>query len=225
MSRISSGPVSAFSTRSRTPDHAAIEERPRSKDRETREDDRQHAIVVRIREKHLRRDAALQLRQRVAVRAGADLDPVPAHPRRAGSPRCRAGRGAGCGILSGAAQPLPLAGLGRAVVGQTRPCADHRRQTAGLEAAGTVRRRRWQIVRVHQQGPAAAPARARRGYAHRAAQSGGQPQATHHRPHHDRGGTGAGGRRSQPARHPRPRPRNQHRPHRRPALLHPVAGV
>ena len=36
---------------------------------------------------HLRHHAPLQLRQRAAVCAGADLDPVPAHPRRPGGAR------------------------------------------------------------------------------------------------------------------------------------------
>jgi hypothetical protein len=42
-------------------------------------------IAVELRQKHLRHHAALQLRERAAVRAGADLDPVPAHPRRPGN--------------------------------------------------------------------------------------------------------------------------------------------
>ena len=68
-----------------------------------------------------------------------------------------------------AAQPLPLAGLGRALFRQTGAPENRRGQTLRLEAAGAVRGGRRQAVRVHQQGTAAAPARPGHRHPHRLA--------------------------------------------------------
>src|SRR5437667_12167318 len=52
-----------------------------------------NAIAVGICEEHLRCDAPLELRERVAIRSRADLDSLPAYSRCTGSPRQGRGRG------------------------------------------------------------------------------------------------------------------------------------
>ena len=82
---------------------------------------RQHPIAFGLRQEHLRRHAPLQLRQRAAVRAGADLDSVPAHSGRPGDARPGRGRSGGEVLHARAARTLPLAGLGGAIKDSDKP--------------------------------------------------------------------------------------------------------
>ena len=89
---------------------------------------------------YLRHHAALKLRERAAVCAGADLDSVPADPRRTGEARPRSRRSGRRDLHARPGQPLPLAGLGRAVQGRPEHPQDGRGQALRLEAAGTLRK-------------------------------------------------------------------------------------
>jgi type I restriction enzyme M protein len=174
---------------------------------------RLHPIAVGLRQEHLRRHAPLQLRQRPAVRAGADLDPVPAHPRCAGSARPEAGRGGGR-EPSAPALRAPYRWQDWAAPWSDKPSI----RTPEGQPYGWKRRNcsppGRQTVRVHQQGTAAAPARLdvdpRSGLPNPAASPKqriiGRIMTAVERVRVDSRPT---------SRHPRPGARDQHRPYRR----------
>ena len=138
----------------------------------------------------------------------------------------RSGRGGGRDLHARTARS-PTAGRTGLRPSRTSPSTRRRRgQALRLEAAGTVRRRRRQALRLHQQGTAAASARPGRGPAHRACPTRcatpkqriiGRIMTAVERVRVDS--------RDQSARHPRQGARDQHRPYRRHAFLHAVAGV
>ena len=100
------------------------------------------AVGERRRQGDLRHHAPVELRRRAAVRAGADVDSLPPHPRRAGDARARGGRGGGRGVHALPRGALSLAGLGGARRGQ---------------AEGAPGRHARRLLRLRQRRAAAAP--------------------------------------------------------------------
>ncbi len=127
----------------------------------------------------LRHHAPLQLRRRAAVRPGADLDPLPAHPRRArGGARPSEAEAVGAEFTPVAGSPLPLAGLGRPRRRRSGRELDRRRAGRRSSASSTA------SCCPHLRGPARAartPRRARRSSARSCPASSGcasTPSAT-----------------------------------------------